>query len=119
MGKGEVNGVRCQVIESIPIDRKNSVYTKRVSWVDTETLLPLRIDYYKKAVAPIKRLMVHKFEKIQGYWTVLDSTMTDLKLHHQTRLVVERIKYNRSLPDKLLSKRALPDTVLEEGYRLQ
>ncbi len=45
--------------------------------------------------------------------------MADLKLHHQTRLVVELIKYNRSLPDKLFSKRALPDIVLEEGYRLR
>jgi len=119
IGKGDVNGIRCQVIESIPVEQKNSVYTKRVSWVDADTLLPLRVDYYKKAVEPIKRLVVHKFEKIQGYWTVLDSTMTDLKSHHQTRLVVELVKYNRLLPDKLLSKRALPDIVLEESYRLR
>jgi len=119
IGQGDVSGVSCQVIESMPVDQKNSVYTKRISWVDTETLLPLRVDFYKKAAEPIKRLVVHKFEKRQGYWTVLESTMTDLKSHHQTRLTVELVKYNRSLPDKLFSKRVLTDVALEESYRLR
>jgi len=117
-GKDKVNGVATTVLESTPVDADNSVYSKRVSWIHEKTLLPLRVDYYKAGSdKPVKRLKVRKIKKIQGFWTVVDSTVTDLKSGHQTRMVTKAIAYDQSLPDKLFSRQALSDNSHEVKYR--
>jgi hypothetical protein len=118
LSKDKVNGVATAVLESIPVDADNSVYSKRVSWIHEKTLLPLRVDYYKAGNdKPVKRLKVRKIKKIQGFWTVVDSTVTDLKSGHQTRMLTKAIVYDQSLPDKLFSRQALSDKSHEVQYR--
>ena len=46
IGNGKVGKLRLPKLESIPIDQDNSVYSKRISWVHMNTLIPLQIDYY-------------------------------------------------------------------------
>jgi hypothetical protein len=60
---------------------------------------------------------VVKREKIQGYWTVMDSTLTDLGNDHQTRLTLESTQYDRGLPARLFSTQLLEDESAEEEYR--
>lgn len=118
IGRENIGGVACEVLESIPVKPGNSVYSKRISWIDTTTLLPLRIDFFEKREdQPSKRLLVTKREKIQAYWTVLDSTLTDLGNEHQTRLSVEKVLYDRRLPARLFTTQLLEDESAEEAYR--
>jgi hypothetical protein len=118
LGNEKVNGVSTTVLESTPVDSENSVYSKRVSWIHEKTLLPLRVDYYKSGNnKPVKRLKVTKIKKIQGFWTVVDSTVTDLKSGHQTRMLTKAIVYDQSLPDNLFSRQALSDKSHEVKYR--
>ncbi|MEK6662412.1 MAG: outer membrane lipoprotein-sorting protein [Pseudomonadota bacterium] len=113
-----LNGVAHDVLESIPVDAGNSVYLKRVSWVDPTTLLPLQVEFYEKNLQePSKRIQVKKTAKIQGYWTVLDSTVTDLASGNQTRLTIDQIIYDRRLPAQLFTTQALEDESVEEEYR--
>lgn len=113
-----LNGVTCDVLESIPLDTDSSVYTKRVSWIDPTTLLPLQVDFFEKnPQEPSKRMQVKKTAKIQGYWTILDNTMTDLASGNQTRLTIDKIIYDRRLPAQLFTTQALEDEGVEEEYR--
>lgn len=113
-----VNGVVYDVLESIPIEADSSVYLKRVSWIDPATLLPLQVDFYEKNLQePSKRIQVKKSAKVQGYWTVLDSTVTDLASKNQTRLTIDKIIYDRRLPAQLFTTQALEDEGVEEEYR--
>jgi hypothetical protein len=119
VGQETIAGVACEILESIPVDSGNSVYTKRLSWVDPATALPVRIDFFGKNDAqPDKRLQILKKEKVQGYWTVMDSVMLNLKTGHQTRLTVEKVRYDRRLPAKLFSTQTLEDESAEEDFRL-
>ena len=118
LGKGKVGKITTTKLESIPIDPDNSVYSKRISWVHMNTLIPLQIDYYVAgSKTPVKRMKVNKIQKRQGYWTVLDSRVYDLESGHQTRLVTKAIKYDQQLPSNLFSRQTLSDTHLEEDYR--
>ncbi len=118
LGNGKVGNIPTIVLESTPVDADNSVYSKRVSWVHEKTLMPLRVDYYKAGnKKPVKRLKATRIKKIQGFWTVVDSTVTDLKSGHQTRMLTKAIVYDQSLPDSLFSRQALSDKSLEENYR--
>lgn len=118
LGQEAWSGVTCDMLESIPTEAGNSVYSKRISWIDPATLLPLRVDFFEKRQdQPSKRLQVAKREKIQGYWTVMDSTLTDLGNGHQTRLTLERTQYDRGLPARLFTTQTLEDESAEEDYR--
>jgi hypothetical protein len=118
IGRENLGGIACEMLESIPLKPGNSVYARRISWIDTATLIPLRIDFFeKKEDQPSKRLLVTKREKIQAYWTAMDSTLTDLDNEHQTRLTVEKILYDRRLPARLFTKQLLEDESIEEAYR--
>jgi hypothetical protein len=118
IGHESIAGVTCDILESVPTESGNSVYAKRLSWIDPASALPLRVDFYgKNDTQPGKRLQVLKKEKIQGYWTVMDSVMSDLDSGHQTRLTVEKVLYDRRLPAKLFSTQTLEDESAEEDYR--
>lgn len=117
-GRGKVGKIAVEILVSIPKESDNSIYSKRISWVHRKSLVPLRIDFYKKGKKkPIKRLRARKLKKMDGYWTVMDSTMYDLKSGHRTRLVTKRIKYDQGLPDALFSQRALSDDRREQAFR--
>ncbi len=116
-GKGKVGKVACDLLISTPKERKNSVYSKRISCIHRKTLIPLQVEYYKRGRKPVKRLRARKIKKIQGYWTVLESTMYDLKKGQQTRLLTKGIKYDQRLPDNLFSKRSLADEGQEKRFR--
>jgi len=113
-----LEGAATEVVESVPVDPGNSVYGQRISWVHPETATPLRVDFYQPgAEAPFKRLTVQRLERIQGYWTVMESRMTDLESNHQTRLINDVTRYDRDLPDALFSHRSLVDPALERPFR--
>ncbi|MDZ7803455.1 outer membrane lipoprotein-sorting protein [Thiohalophilus sp.] len=119
LGSEKISGMTTRVLESVPVDASNSTYGKRVSWIHEPSLLPLRIDYYGRGPTdqPIKRLEVHRIEEIQGYWTIMDNTMTDLDSGHQTRLVNDVVVYDRGLSGELFSSRFLEDPASERRYR--
>lgn len=118
VGRERVGDTECDLLESIPADPSNSVYLRRVSCIEPKSLLPLRIEFFERKLAqPSKRLMVNKREQIQTYWTVMDSTLTDLATGHQTRLTVGRVLYDRSLPESLFTSRALEDERVEREFR--
>lgn len=113
-----LNGVVCDVLESTPIDAASSVYLKRVAWIDIATLLPVQVDFFEKNLQePSKRMQVKKSAKVQGYWTVLDNTVSDLASGNQTRLTIDKIIFDRRLPAQLFTAQALEDEGVEEEYR--
>lgn len=117
LGQETVNGQPTQILQSTPVDASKSVYSRRVAWVHEPTLLPLRVDFYQSGTQPAKRLTVHKVEQIQGYWTVTDSTMTDLANGSQTRITVDQVSYDQGLPASLFTTQALADASIDNALR--
>jgi len=117
-GKGRVGKIPCLILISTPKKVSSSIYSKRVSCVHKRTLIPISMDFYKRGVKkPIKRLRARKIKKVQGYWTVFDSTMYDLRSGHKTQLFTKRIKYNQGIGKRLFSQRALSDESSEKRFR--
>jgi hypothetical protein len=118
IGKEPVDGVVCDVLESVPLDPADSVYLKRIRWIDPQTLLTRRVDYFEKSdAAPSKRWVLLAAKRIQGYWAVTDSRVTDLNSGHETRMIVSIAQFDRKLPAKLFTSQALADENVESEYR--
>ncbi|WP_273437628.1 outer membrane lipoprotein-sorting protein [Sedimenticola selenatireducens] len=117
-GEGSVGKVPCEILVSIPRDPKKSVYSKRVSCIYRKILVPLKVELFEKGKdKPSKMLTARRIKKIQGYWSILESTMFDLESGHRTQLLTEKIKYNQGLPDRLFSRRDLTDDSNEKAFR--
>lgn len=118
LGRQTENGILCEVLESVPIDPKDSVYLKRISWIDPETAIPQRVDYFEKdANSPSKRWLLRAKKRNQGYWTLTDSRMIDLQTGHETRMVVDAALYDQRLPARLFTTQALADENIESEFR--
>jgi len=118
LGKQTENGILCEVLESVPLDADESVYKKRISWIDPATATVQRVDYFEKdANIPSKRWLLRGKKRNQGYWTLTDSRMIDLASGHETRLVIDTALYDQKLPAKLFTSQALADESLESEYR--
>lgn len=118
IGRERIGRVECDVLESVPVEAGNSVYLRRLSWIDPVSLLPMRVDFFEKDMdTPTKRLLVDKREQVRGYWTAMDSTLTDLGSGHQTRLTVNRVVYDRGLPARLFSAKTLEEERTEKEFR--
>lgn len=118
LGRERVGDADCDLLESVPVEADNSVYVRRVSCIDPKSLLPVRVDFFERTPdKPSKRLLVVKTEQVQGIWTVMDSTLSDLASGHQTRLTVRRVLYDRNLPESLFTSRALAEERMEKEFR--
>lgn len=118
LGKQLENGILCDVLESVPLDADDSVYKKRISWIDPVTAIPQRVDYFEQSGnTPSKRWLLRSKKRTQGYWTLTDSRMIDLESGHETRLVIDTALYDQKLPAKLFTSQALADESLESEYR--
>lgn len=117
LGEDKVGNTTCTLLESVPVDKSNSVYSKRISCIHPKLLIPLRIDFYTRGKNPVKRLQASKIRKVQDYWTIYQSTMTDLQKNHKTHLITTDIVYDQELPDNLFTQRGLADDKLELPYR--
>jgi hypothetical protein len=118
LGRQTENGILCEVLESVPLDADDSVYRKRISWIDPATAIAQRVDYFEKDPGtPSKRWLLRSKKRTQGYWTVTDSRFIDLDSGHETRMVIDVALYDQKLPATLFTSQALADESLESEYR--
>jgi hypothetical protein len=103
-------GKSCYVVESLPKDPSSSQYSKRVQWVDKESLLPIRIELYDKAGKLLKVNEMEKYQKVQGFWSIIKNTMKNVQTGNSTVLEIKQLVYNGKV-----DARVFTTTFLESG----
>jgi outer membrane lipoprotein-sorting protein len=93
------------VIESVP--KEVVEYTKRVSWIDKETFLPLKEDYYDLQGEHYRVFTADAIEDVSGWPTVMRRTMANIRTGHRTEVVFESVAYDQGLLDEDFSERRM------------
>ncbi|MFW5712353.1 MAG: outer membrane lipoprotein-sorting protein [Spirochaetota bacterium] len=93
----------CYVVESVPKNPGDSQYSKRVQWVAKDIWIPVKVDFYDKSGDLLKTLIVERIEKVQGFWTTINTTMENQQTGHATELNIQKLVYNEDLPDGLFT----------------
>ena len=106
LGEETLNGRACWKIESVPKDTSQST-SKIISLVDKESYIVLKADFYDKAGALYKQMVVQKTDKISGFWTMLELEMKNLSTGSSTSLAFTTVKYNTGLSPSMFSKDGL------------
>lgn len=82
------------------------IYPRVVAWVDKNDFTVSRMELYDESGRLWKRSAI-KNEKIQGYWTPLEISMTDVTKDHTTVMKIAKITYDTGIKDEVFTDRYL------------
>lgn len=99
------------VIESVPLTP--AAFTHRVSWIDKENFLPLKIEYYDAqeqlqrifTASDIEDIAAGEGDDRRVYPTIMKRTMENLRTGHRTEVTVTSVSYDVGLSDDDFSER--------------
>jgi len=75
--------------------------------IEKSTFVPTKIEYYDKGNRLIKVMKREDIEKIEGYCIARQSEMSDLKSGQKTRMVLQKVEFDRGLSDEIFTERYL------------
>jgi len=101
----ELNGKGCYVIESLP--KGSAEYTKRISWIDKVSYLPLKEEFYDTQNDLYKQFEALEIKDINGIPTAIKRAMKNVKTGHRTEVTFQSTKYNLGIGDDIFSERYL------------
>ncbi|MBA4387539.1 MAG: outer membrane lipoprotein-sorting protein [Verrucomicrobia bacterium] len=102
-------GFDCYVVEMTSIKPDDSQYSKTITWIDKQSFVAVRVDFYDKKGEKTKQLTVKKLEQKSGIWTVMEAVMENFKRKTKTVLKTTEMKYNSGLEDKIFTLRNLEE----------
>lgn len=103
----------CYVVESTPVDPKNSQYSKRISWVTKDTFYPIYIEMYDKKGKLLKTNEITTLKPMAGtkgrtYNIPMENIMTNVQTNHQTIMKMANIVVDQPLADGYFTPNFLP-----------
>lgn len=97
------------VVESVPVEarRSDSLYGKRIIWVDQERWIYLRVDFYDKSGNLLKFLLTGGIEEINGIWTATKMVMQSQRRNSRTLVQYFDTAYDQGLDESLFDQSVL------------
>lgn len=108
-----VEGQDCYVVESIPKNPDDYIYSKLIFRVRKDNFIPIRGDFYDKKGKLWKQLVVNKISRRQdGTWKAESTRMTDVQSSTYTDLILGEYELNVKLPDEFFNPNNLEDETI-------
>ncbi len=102
------DGKECFVIERYPVDKKNSGYTRQVTWIDKIEYRQWKVEYYDRKSSLLKTLTFKGYQKyLDKYWRAEGMNMVNHQNGKSTELNWSNYKFRTGLKDKDFSKNSL------------
>ena len=100
-----LDGKQCYKTKSAP--KTAAEYASKISWISTQSFLPLREEYYTAAGEKYKVFTADQVEKVGDYWTITKRTMRNLRTGHRTEVIFTGTAYDLGIPDSVFTERSL------------
>ena len=101
----ELNSKSYFVIESLP--KGSAEYTKRISWIDRVSYLPLKEEFYDKQNELYRQFEASEIKDINGIPTATKRVMKNVKTGHRTEVTFQEVEYDLGIGDDIFSERYL------------
>ena len=95
------------VIDNVPRDPQGVAFSHYTMWVHRESFIPVKAEYYDRQGEKYRVYEALAVETIQGYPTVTESRMQDLRSGGETVLKFSRIDYDLDIPEEIFTERYL------------
>jgi hypothetical protein len=102
------NNYDCYVVKSVAVDMGESQYSYRVSWIDKNSYVPVKIEMYDKSnEALYKVLTVNELKQIGIYWIPTADIMEDVQSGHSTSIKILQIELDKPLSNNMFTSNFL------------
>lgn len=95
------------VIKNTPKQPDSVEFASYTVWIDRETFLPRKAEYLNREGAVYRRVTADNVELIQGYPTVMQSTVEDLSAGTKTVNLFSEVEYDIGLNERIFTERFL------------
>jgi len=95
------------VLKSTPKEPRGVDFSYYKTWIHRRTFLVIKTEYYDRNGKPYRRYEAKAVKQIQGYWTVTNSRMTDLRTNRYTDVAYSSVRYDIDIPETVFSERYL------------
>jgi len=102
------DGQECFVMERYPVDKKNSGYTRQVTWIDKSEYREWKVEYYDRKNSLLKTLTISGYQQyLDKYWRADEMNMVNHQNGKSTRLVWSNYRFRVGLKDRDFNKNTL------------
>jgi len=95
------------VVKSVPRNPANADFSRKESWVDKATWLPLKEEFYDRRGDLSRVFTAPEMKQIEGFWTATKRVMKNAQSGHKTEVELSEVRYNRKLSADLFTERSL------------
>ena len=106
-----IGGKMCWSVTSVPKVKSN--YSKYISWIEKESRIPIKAEFYDKQGRLLKVMEVQSLKKIDGFWTIEKVQMENVQKKHKTVIETRKIEYNKDVKDDLFRVSTLESGTLK------
>ncbi len=107
LGVENINGFNCWKIQSISVKAKDSQYSKKISYIDKKTYIPVKAEMYDKKGKLLKVLVIEKLEKKNGYWIPTKGFLKNVQSNHTTAVEIFKIQLDKAIDDRIFTQNFL------------
>ncbi|WP_028585264.1 outer membrane lipoprotein-sorting protein [Desulfogranum mediterraneum] len=108
LGSESLDGRECFVLEQIPLDSKNSGYSRIISWLDTTTYRLIREEYFDQKQRLLKTLFCREYQQYLGFlWKAHRLEMVNHQNGKETDLLFANYRFQVGLTDRDFRKNRL------------
>ena len=100
-----LNDQHCYIVEVI--GHTQTQYKRRLVWIDSQTWLLRKVEFYDKNNKLLKVLTISEYQSFENYNFSTKLIMKNIQTGSQTVMDVSDIKYNIDLPDSHFTKESL------------
>jgi outer membrane lipoprotein-sorting protein len=102
------DGQECFVLERYPVDKKNSGYTRLLTWIDKQEYRPLKVEYFDRKNSHLKTLTFGGYQLyLDRYWRAGTMKMINHQNGKSTDLVWSDYQFKTGLKDRDFTKNSL------------
>jgi outer membrane lipoprotein-sorting protein len=109
LGEETHKGVHAYKVEEVP--KEQWYYSRIVTWVSADSLLPLQRNYYDRAGRLWKTTVFDQVTVVDGVPTPLQIRMLDKQQNTSTEFQVSEVHYDVDVPDALFDPQRLAQAV--------
>lgn len=101
-------GRDCFIVESYPVDKKYSGYTRLVSWIDKAEYRNWKIEYYDRKKSHFKTLTFKNYKQyLSKYWRPDEMNMVNHQNGKSTQLIWNSYQFRTGLTESDFTKNSL------------
>ncbi|GJM44878.1 MAG: hypothetical protein DHS20C21_17200 [Gemmatimonadota bacterium] len=105
LGTDTINDRSAHKIQSTPLEKDS--FARKITWVDQETSLPLKEEYYDHKDRLERVFLAEKIETIDGFATVTLRSMENVRKQHRTTVTFSEVRFDEGIEDDLFTERHL------------